>query len=200
MQTPGFFDAVPTIVLADPLAEFLGAASDGVLEYHYVDVVKAAGHSCPTVAGAWMMTRRALAHLYPGETPRRGEIRVELRRALDDGVTGVIAGVVGQITGAAGDGGFKGLGGRFARRGLLEFGVPMAGEIRFTRTDTGATVELAYLPQAAPRPEALDRAMPPPSPEADPERRQAFATAWQEWVRSLLLDYGEQSALVRVVA
>ena len=57
MKTPDFFDKVPPIVIADPLAEFLGATEGGLLEYRYVDAVKLAGHSCPTVAGAWLMTR-----------------------------------------------------------------------------------------------------------------------------------------------
>lgn len=85
MHTPAFFDAVPAIVVADPLAEMLGAAEGGLIEYRYVDAVKVAGHSCPTVAGAWLMTPAALARVYPGETPRRGEIRVELRQAIDEG-------------------------------------------------------------------------------------------------------------------
>lgn len=198
MQTPEFFDAVPPILMFDPLAEFLGAADDGLLEYRYLDVVKAAGHSCPTVAGAWLMTRKALAHLYPGELPRRGGIRVELHRALDDGVAGVIGSVAGFITGAANEGGFKGLGGQFARQGLLRFGVPMAGDIRFTRVDSGQAIELGFRPQAVPRPDALVNAMPPPSPQADGARRRAFAIAWQDWVRTLLLDHAEDPALIEV--
>lgn len=75
MKTPTFFDAVPAITVADPLAEALGAADGGLIEYRYLDAVKLAGHSCPTVAGAWLMTRAALARLYPGQSPRRGEIR-----------------------------------------------------------------------------------------------------------------------------
>ena len=67
MKTPAFFDAVPTMTVADPLAEALGAADGGAIEYRYVDAVKLAGHSCPTVAGAWLMTRAALARLYPGD-------------------------------------------------------------------------------------------------------------------------------------
>jgi hypothetical protein len=143
MQTPAFFDAVPVITVADPLAEALGAADGGLIEYHYLDAVKLAGHSCPTVAGAWLMTRAALARLYPGETPQRGAIRVELRQAVDEGVAGVIASVAGLVTGAANEGGFKGLAGRFARKGLLRFGVPMNGEIRFTRLDSGRSVNRA---------------------------------------------------------
>lgn len=198
MQTPEFFDAVPPIIVVDPLADLLGAADDGLLEYHYVDVVKAAGHSCPTVAGAWLMTRKALAHLYPDTLPRRGEIRVELRGSLDDGVEGVVGAVAGFITGAANEGGFKGLGGRFARRGLLRFGVPMAGDIRFVRVDTGAAIELVFRMQAVPRPDALLKAMPPPSPQADAARRRAFAIAWQDWVRTLLLDHADDPAVIEV--
>jgi hypothetical protein len=35
MKTPAFFEAVPAIVVIDPLAETLGAAENGVIEYHY---------------------------------------------------------------------------------------------------------------------------------------------------------------------
>ncbi len=69
MQTPAFFDAVASIGVADPLAELLGAAEGGRIEYRYLDAVKLAGHSCPTVAGAWLMTRTALARLYPDGAP-----------------------------------------------------------------------------------------------------------------------------------
>ena len=200
MQTPEFFDDVPPITVVDPLAEFLGAAADGRLEYRSVDVVKAAGHSCPTVAGAWLMTRKALGLLYPDSLPRRGEIRVELRRALDDGVAGVVGAVAGLVTGAANDGGFQGIGGRFGRQGLLRFGVPMAGDIRFSRLDTGRAVELALRAHAVPRPDAIADAMPPPSPDADPARRRAFAIAWQDWVRTLLLDHAEDPDLIEVTA
>ena len=65
MKTPAFYDAVAPIAVTDPLAELLGAAEGGRFEYHYRDAVKLAGHSCPTVAGAWLMTRTALARLYP---------------------------------------------------------------------------------------------------------------------------------------
>ena len=197
MKTPAFFDAVPAIVVADPLAETLGAAEDGLIEYRYVDAVKLAGHSCPTVAGAWLMTRAALARLYPGETPQRGEIRVELRQAVDEGVAGVIASVAGLVTGAANDGGFKGLAGRFARQGLLRFGVPMGGEIRFTRLDTGRSVELSHRPQAVPRPAALSELLRDASaPQASAAARRAFADAWQGWVRTIVIEHADDPALI----
>ena len=201
MKTPDFFDAVPAITVADPLAETLGAATGGLIEYHYRDAVKLAGHSCPTVAGAWLMTRTALARLYPDGAPQRGGMRVELRQAVDEGVAGVIGSVAGLVTGAANEGGFKGLAGRFGRQGLLRFGVPMAGEIRFTRLDTGRSVEVAHRPQAVPRPAGLTElmrvALTPPSDDAT---RQEFAVAWQGWVQTILLDHADDPALISVIA
>lgn len=201
MQTPALFEAVPAIVVVDPLAETLGAAEGGVIEYHYRDAVKLAGHSCPTVAGAWLMTRAALARLYPNGAPQRGGMRVEMRQAVDEGVAGVIAGVVGLITGAANEGGFKGLAGRFGRQGLLRFGVPMAGEIRFTRLDTGRSVEVAHRPQAVPRPAGLaDLMRDALTPSSDDATRQHFAQAWQGWVQTILLDHADDPALIAVIA
>lgn len=200
MQMPAFFDAVPPIVVADPLAELLGAAAGGLLAYHYVDAVKLAGHSCPTVAGAWLMTRAALTRLYPDGTPQRGALRVDMQQRVDEGVAGVIAGVAGLVTGAANNGGFKGLGGRFARNDLLSFGVPMTGEIRFTRLDTGDSVELVHRPQAVMRPNGLMELMRSAlDPQADVATRRAFGEAWQAWVRAILLDHADDPALIAVI-
>jgi hypothetical protein len=52
MSFPDFFDEVPRITLRDPLAELLGSVTGGLLSYGYADVVRLAGHSCPTVASA----------------------------------------------------------------------------------------------------------------------------------------------------
>jgi len=198
-QTPDFFAAAPSITVVDPLAEALGAAVDGVFEYRYIDAVKLAGHSCPTVAGAWLMTRAALAHLYRDALPRRGELQVDLRQRHDEGVAGVVASIAQLVTGAAGEGGFKGLAGRFGRQGLLRFGVAMPGDIRFTRLDSGASVVLAHRMQAVPRPERLAETMQAAfGPEADAAARQAFAQAWQGWVRSILVDHADDPALIVV--
>lgn len=200
MQTPAFFDAVPNIVVQDPLAQTLGAVADGVIEYGYLDIVKLTGHSCPTVAGAYLMTLTALARLYPDALPRRGELRVELREHIGEGVAGVIASVAALITGAANEGGFKGLAGRYSRRDLLRFGVPMKGEIRFTRLDTGQAVELAHHPQVVSRPPALGNLLQSAShPHAEPATRKAFAEAWQGWVRTILIDHAGDPALITVI-
>lgn len=200
-QSPAFFDTVPRIVMQDPLAKMLGTAVDGIIEYSYLDAVKLTGHSCPTVAGAYLMTLNALARLYPDSVPRRGEVRVELGQQLDEGVAGVIGSVAGLITGAANEGGFKGLGGRFGRRGLLHFGVEMQGELRFTRVDTGQAVELAYHADVAARPPELRGLMQVAlSPNAPPGADVAFGHAWQQWVRAILLDHANDPQLVTVLA
>ena len=115
MGHPVFFDAVPKIMWYDPLAEFLGATEDGILQYGYFDAVRLAGHSCPTVASAYWMTYKALAFLYPDTMPERGDILVEFSQGGTSGVTGVIANVVSMLTGAMSDNGFKGIGGGVSR-------------------------------------------------------------------------------------
>ena len=192
MRTPAFFDAVPAIVLHDPLAEFLGAAEGGLIEYRYVDAVRLAGHSCPTVAAAYGMTRRALAFLHPGELPRRGGIRVDFRAEQLAGVTGVIAGVVTLLTGATHDTGFKGIAGRFDRRRLMHFLADIGEEMRFTRLDTGAAVEvradLQRVPFAPQTPLLLQKCL---DGSATPAEAAEFRDCWQARVRSLLLEHGD---------
>lgn len=183
---PEFYGRVRAIVVRDPLAEFLGAADGGVIEYSYLDAVKLSGHSCPTVAAAYAAVLEALERLYPGEIPERGGVRVELRGALDEGTTGVVANVVSLLTGAAGDGGFKGIAGRFVRRGLLAFGAPIGADLRFTRLDTGRCValDLPQAPPATPQLRAdLHKAL---SPDPSPGDVQAFAQGWQARVEQLL--------------
>ncbi len=196
MPFPDFFEQIPSLTLRDPLAATLGAASDGIIEYRYVDAVKLAGHSCPTVAGAWLMASRALAELYPDSMPMRGSIRVELRTEQDAGTAGVVGAVLGLVTGAAGDSGFRGLGGNHSRRDLLRFGAEISAEARFSRLDTGSTVLIDFYPEAA-----------PPAPDmaplmarvvggvADAHERSEFARLWQDRVRRLLLQQTETPAL-----
>jgi hypothetical protein len=197
MRTPSFFDEAPRIVVHDALAETLGASKDGLIEYRYVDAVKLAGHSCPTVAGAWLMTRAALARLYPVQMPQRGELRVELRDRQDDGVAGVVASVAALVTGAAGSGGFKGLAGRHVRRDLLGFDVPMRAQMRVTRLDTGAAVGISHHPDSVQRPPPLKTLMQAAlAPQSEPTARDAFAQAWQDWVRAILIEHADDPALI----
>lgn len=194
---PAFFADIPAIVLHDGLAELLGASADGRIEYRYAGAVALAGHSCPTVAGAWLMTQRALTALYADETPERGALTVDFRDPASAGTTGVVAAVVSWITGAAGTGGFKGLAGHHARCGLLNFSVPMQGQFRLTRRDNGNSVEIDYHPERVPHLPVMAELMSAiKSGHASAEQRHAFAAAWQDRVRRILIDHGNDPVLV----
>ena len=180
------------LVVHDPLAEFLGATEGGLIEYGYVDAVRLAGHSCPTVAAAYWMTLKALEHLYPDSLPRRGGIRVDFRADRLSGVTGVIASVATLLTGATHDTGFKGIGGRFDRRKLQHFLADISDEIRYTRVDTGAAVDvsshLQSVPFAARTAELMPKCL---DGSASPDEVAEFRNAWQARVRALLLEHGD---------
>mgnify|MGYP001548638669 FL=1 len=200
MDCPAFFDAAPRILLRDPLADLLGVAAGGLLEYRYLDAVRLAGHSCPTVAGAWLTARAALKALYGDEPAERGGIAVRMPAPADEGVTGVVAQVLTLVTGAAADNGFHGIGGRFARNGLLEFaGTPDGEAIRFARRDNGSTVavelDFASVPPAPQVRTLMGTAM---HPGATATQRAAFGAAWQDRVRRLLLEHADDPAVVRV--
>ena len=186
MKQPSFFGSIPNIVLRDPLAEFLGSAEGGLVEYSFGEAVKLTGHSCPTVAGAWIMTTQALKRLYGDEVPERGAISVSMRDSAQEGVTGVIASVAAYITGAATEGGFKGLRGRFDRRNLLRFDQPIDGDMRFERLDTNERVTVSFNSAAVP---AAARMMPllfaALEPDAAQDQKAAFAAAWQDRVRRI---------------
>ncbi len=201
MAYPAFFDQVPAITVHDGLAAFIGAADDGLLTYRYVDAVRLAGHSCPTVAGAYLLVRRALQLLYPDQMPQRGEVAVQFSAPLEEGVTGVIANVASLITGAAGAGGFKGIGGRHCRMGLLDFGRAFDGVARFERKDNGAAVQLGM---ASGRVAADARTMPllqkAMAGTASVEEVREFGRLWQERVRKMLLDHADDPDLIFMAA
>lgn len=148
MHYPQFFDEVEVIKVKDPLSAVLGAFANGEYEFNYLDAVKSAGHSCPTVAGAYLITAEALKALYPDELAVRGNIKVEFKEHLEDGVAGVISNVVSQITGATDKSGFKGLAGKFARHSLMDFSSNIASSARFTRIDNSKSVDVYYDPSS----------------------------------------------------
>lgn len=196
MSFPDYFAQVPPLTLRDPLAEFLGAAEGGRIEYTFADAVRLTGHACPTVAGAYLMTCRALNYLYGQERPVRGDILVQFHDGEEDGATGVMAAVAGLLTGAAGRGGFRGLAGRHARRNRLRFGVTaIQGIARFSRLDSDlavdADIDLSILPPAPGLNDALGQAL---AGQDQPE----FARRWQERVRQMLLDHGTDPELIRL--
>ena len=145
MTYPQFFNKIPTIKLQDELASFLGAFEDGIIEFSYLDVVKSAGHSCPTVLGAYLMTLEGLKILYKEEMPKRGQIIVEFKESQNIGVAGVIGNVIMNITGATTNNGFKGISGKFDRNHLMKFEKDINGaSVRFTRIDTQKSIDVFY--------------------------------------------------------
>lgn len=199
MRYPEFFDEAPRITLYDPLAKFLGAMEGGIVEYAYVDAVKAAVHSCPTVASAWLMTLRALEALYPQDLAERGGIRVDFRHDSTSGVTGVIANIVTLVTGATHDTGFKGLAGRFDRRNLLFFNAAVGEEIRFTRKDTGVAVDVtAHLEHVPSAPHVGELMAACITGRATDEVQREFGRLWQERVRAILVDHARDAQVIVV--
>jgi len=181
---PSFFENVEPIALHDPLAGILGAFEGGNYEISYLEVVKAAGHSCPTVAGAYLIAQHGLKALFQDERAVRGLVAVSFSERLEEGVAGVIANVISHITGATDKSGFKGLSGKFARHSLMHFGVAdVTASARFTRLDTKESVDIFYNPQSI----AADPAMMPlmqkmQSQAATPEELAAFGALWQDRV------------------
>ena len=204
MQLQPFFNQAPSIQLYDPLAQFLGATPDGVLECHYADAVKLCGHSCPTVASAWLMVIKALAALYsPDELPERGNIEISMSGERDAGVTGVIASVAQLITGAAPETGFGGIGmaGRFARRNLLSFGAGGDADMTVSRRDTGKAVRVTFNGSVVPFAPEMREIMPQAvAGMASPEELQRFGELWQARVHAILVEQVDNPEMIVVEA
>jgi len=186
MKYPKFFEEIETIKLQDDLSTFLGAFEDGLVEFSFLDVVKSAGHSCPTVLGAYLMTLEGLKALYKDETPKRGEIFVEFAQNENDGVSGVIANVITNITGATVNLGFKGLAGKYDRRNLMQFESSITSNVRFTRKDTKQSVEVNYDASSV----GANANMSPLmqlciQKRATPEQQIEFGKLWQERVENI---------------
>ena len=199
MNYPNFFDAVAPITLIDPLSQVLGAFEGGEITFHYLDVVKSAGHSCPTVAGAYLMTLKALEALYPHSKPLRGGIKVSFKEPMEEGVAGVIGNVISQITGATDKSGFKGLNGKFARHSLMDFNAEINASARFSRIDTGESVDVFYNPNAVPPlPDMQPLMQKVMRGSAAPEDIKAFGIFWQERVERILIENSKNEKLIRV--
>lgn len=200
MQFPDFYSQAPVVPTHDALAELLGASDGGLLDYRYADCVRLAGHSCPTVAGAFLMARSALQALYPDGPAERGDIEVRMPAPEHHGTTGVVAQVLTLLTGAAASNGFQGIGGRYARHGLLGYAGRHEGEtIGFRRRDTGASVavslDVSHVPGNPHQREWLAAIM---QGRADAAQRRAFAEGWQARVRAMLLQHADDPRMIRL--
>ena len=186
MNYPSFFNTIETIKLQDDLASFLGTFENGLVEFSYLDIVKSAGHSCPTVAGAYIMALEGLKALYKDEVPKRGEIFVSFSEDASKGVAGVIANVITQITGATTTSGFKGIGGNFVRHSLMEFDANISSNVQFQRLDSGAKVKVIYDPssiQGDPLQQTLMQKI--MHGLANDEDKKEFGKLWQKRVENI---------------
>jgi hypothetical protein len=118
---------------------------------------------------------------------------------MEHGVTGVIANVAGLITGATQRNGFKGIGGRFDRRGLLFFDAGIDADMHFERVDSGAAVTATYRADLIPgsaRLKALAGKLGTLGLSA--AEQHDFGVEWQARVGRILVDEADNPALVVV--
>jgi len=192
-----FIKQAPKIKLREPLAGTLGAFEDddATLEYSFIDTIKMAGHSCPTVSAAYIGCQNALKKLYPDSLPVRGEISVTIYGDADEGVYGVIAQVFSLITGASGEAGFKGLGYKFKRKDLLKFVSekidPQAMCFEFQRLDNNEKVLLKIkhrgLPSIGPKEQRMSELLEKTIWEAaKKEEIREFQDLWMEKVEKII--------------
>jgi hypothetical protein len=184
MEYQTFFDGIESITLQDELAKFLGVNDDGIIDISYLDIVKTAGHSCGTVAGAYLTAQMGLQALFGEVIPKRGEIKVELKREPEEENAGVVGCVLSNITGATTNYGFGGIpGGKFNRRGLLFYGAGIESDVRLTRLDTGVSVGINYHPQKVVNP--MQILMSTIGKNATEEDKTSFPVRFQEMVRTI---------------
>jgi hypothetical protein len=186
---------VESIRIRDPVAEALAVLEPGEpFVVTYEDVVKAAGHSCPTASGAYRITQLGLDALYPDQLPVRSDIEVLAAGPRDDATYGVMSRLISYVTGAAREDGFGGLDGGYGdRQNLLSFDAfepdSAAPTFRFRRTDTDAAVEVTYrvgeVPDGGPALGNLQRII---EGTATDEERSAFGAAWHDRVQTVLED------------
>ncbi len=199
MQYPLFFDEADSILLYDPLSDFLGAFEEGKVEIGYLDCVKQAGHSCPTVAGAYLMTMLGLNILYGSELPQRGNIHVGIKGERTEGTTGVIGNIISFIVGASGEEGFKGIQGKFSRNNLMAYDQKMMGEVTLTRTDNKLSVSLSYDPSIIPGDQRLKPLMGKVlQGKASDQEKNLFKALWQERVKDILLTKALRNKMIQV--
>lgn len=199
--TPDYYQKIDPILMQDNLAKTLGA-SNGYLEYRFMDAVKTAGHSCPSIAGAWMQTVLGLKALYGEETPIRGRIHVTLKGSETDGHTGAMANVISMITGATNKQGFGGLFKQADsnRQGLMSFNNDDSEGplyVIFTKLDEHqqplSSVKVLYNPQVvAPDQQMIAAMQKIRMGVATGQDHEQFASFWQARVQRILIDNFQQ--------
>ncbi|MCM8778902.1 MAG: FmdE family protein [Candidatus Omnitrophica bacterium] len=185
-----FFADVEEIRLKEPLAEFLGAVEEGEeFVFTYTDCIKFAGHSCPTVAGAYKLTQKALKALYGENLPVRGRIKVKVLGRRDEGVNGVMSQIISFITGACPETGFSGLNGKFIRKDKLIFEeeINEPHTFIFSCEDNPRQIKAKFYPEKLPKNEKLNSLFKKSFyGVATEEEKEEFKNLWQERVRMVL--------------
>ncbi|NQY54379.1 MAG: hypothetical protein HRT42_12505 [Campylobacteraceae bacterium] len=199
MNYPKFYDNIENIKVQDTLASFLGAFNEGIYDFSYLDIVKSAGHSCPTVLGAYLMTKEALKALYPNSLPQRGNIKVEIKDKALDGVTGVISSVITNITGSTKDLGFKGIAGTYDRRYLMSYDNDIESNIKFIRLDTNEAVEVSYdLSSIYFNPRIQELMQKSIKLTASENEKLEFGKLWQDRVENISLNISRVIKVIKV--
>ncbi|MDY0360977.1 MAG: hypothetical protein RBR08_05975 [Desulforegulaceae bacterium] len=195
MNYPKFFDQIQSIILKDPLGEFIGTSKNGIIEITYLDTVKMAGHSCSVVGGAYICALKGLKALYGDKIPIRGEIIVEIKNPPTQDNAGVVGSVLSNITGATTDFGFGGLPtGDFNRRNLLFYNAKIDTDIRFTRIDTKQQIGINYHPQKIVNPKTI--LMTAIGPDATQENKKTFPERFQKMVEYL---FNQSDKVVEII-
>lgn len=122
---PAYYSSLDRIVLKDVMTRFFNVNSKGILSYGLEDAAKTAGHVCPAITGAFLMTQagvEALAQSYrdqPSQYPvtsydqddkviYRGGIKITMSgEGNQGGAPDAMANVMSMITGAKAVSGFK---------------------------------------------------------------------------------------------
>ena len=144
------------------------------------------------------MCLEGLKVLFANETAKRGEIKVEFKENSLDGVAGVIANVVTQITGATETSGFKGIAGNFVRHGLISFNANINSSIKLTRIDTGKSVEIIYDPSGIqPNPQMFEIfGKFKNGAELSTDELKTFGILWQERVENIFNNIDEVISVI----
>ena len=187
MQYPSFYDKVEKFILYDELASFLGATEGGKIEISYLDCVKLAGHSCPTVAGSYIIAKEAKREL---ELTKRSAVKISFKESKDSGVTGVIGAVIGYILGCADDGGFSGIGGKFNRKNLIEYGnANQSAMVEFecinSNKKVGFNLNTSIVPANSDMPQLMQKSL---QGLASADELKKFQELWQGRVEYMLLN------------
>ena len=188
MNYPDYYNKVPVIELYDPLSDFLGAINDGIVQICYLDAVKFAGHSCPTVAGAYLMTLVAIDYFSKNNVPvERGNIKIVAKGPKAEGTNGVIANVAAYICGVNDESGFAGIGGKMSRKNKLFYDNSLDCDLKFEYKDS--SIKLTYNPSSI---KADERMFPLLQKSikgiATDDEQKLFKKLWQDRVKSILLN------------